>query len=107
MVTKPFTVDTYSVPARQKERSATIGLDAMKLYEAIDAERQLREMTVEELAAELDVSYPTLCCWRRGDNGMRGDVALRISFFLGADLRRFARQIDPLPDQGRAALETS
>lgn len=91
------------MPARQKERSATIGLDAMRLYEAIDAKRQLLGMSLEETATELDVSYPTLRCWARGDNGMRADVALRISLFLRADLRRFVRQIDPLPDQGKAA----
>jgi transcriptional regulator with XRE-family HTH domain len=85
------------VPARQKERTATTGLDPRRLYAAIDHERKLRDMTLEELASELDVSYPTLCCWRRGDDGMRADVALRISLFLSADLRRFARQIDPSP----------
>ena len=40
------------MPARQKERSATTGLDARRLYEAVDCERQLRDMTAEELAAE-------------------------------------------------------
>ena len=91
------------MPARQKGRSASIGLDARRLYEAINRERQRRGLSLEQTAAELDVSYPTMRCWRRGDNGMRGDVALRISFFLSADLRRFVRQIDPLPDQGKAA----
>ena len=91
------------MPARQKERTATIGLDARKIYEELDRKRQRRGMSLEELAAELDVGYQTLRCWARGDNGMRADVAVRISLFLGADLRRFTRQIDPPPAKQEAA----
>ena len=91
------------MPARQKERSASIGLDAQRLYAALNTERKLRGLSLEQTAAELDVAYPTMRCWRRGANGMNADAALRISLFLRVDLRRFTRQIDPPPATRKAA----
>jgi len=86
-------------------QAASIGLDAAKLYEAIDHERQRRGMSLEEVAAELDASYATMACWRRGGS-MRGDVLMRICFWMPIpDLRVYARHPeDPLPaTQGQAA----
>ena len=79
-------------------QAATIGLDAAKLYRALDAERKRRGMSLEETATKLDVSYATMGTRRLG-GGMRADVAVRIALFLGRDLRMFAKYppADPLP----------
>ena len=87
-----------------KKPDGAIQLDIPALYQALDRERQHRKMTLGEVADRLDVSYATMACWRRG-GGMNADAAVRLSLWLRADLRDFARPpADPLPaKQGRAA----
>jgi transcriptional regulator with XRE-family HTH domain len=80
-------------------------LDMARLQEMLERERRRRKMTHLEVAAELGVSDATVRQWRRGF-GMNGDTALRLALLLRVDLRDFARQ-DPLPENQKAALETS
>ena len=94
------------MPVRKWVPVSNLRLDAGKLYEALDHERLQRDMTLEEVAAELDVAYSTLACWRRG-GGMNGDVVVRLAIWLPiTDLRTYARYApaDPPPEtQGAAA----
>ena len=87
-----------------KKPDGAIQLDVAALYEALDDERQRREMLLEELADELNVCYSTLACWRRG-GGMNADAIVRVCLWMPiADLRKFARQpADPLPVTTEAA----
>lgn len=58
-----------------------------------------------QVAAELGIDPSTIAQWRRGV-GMSGDTALRVSLWLGRDLRMFAKYppADPLPQsRGKAA----
>ena len=89
----------------KREPVARSRLDVAALYETLDRKRKLREMTLEDVAAMLDVNYSTMACWRRG-GGIQGDVALRIALLCDIDLRDYAVRVppaDPLPaTQGRA-----
>jgi transcriptional regulator with XRE-family HTH domain len=85
---------------RKRVPAASLRLDAGRLYEALDNERKQREMSLEEVAAELCLSYSTMACWRRG-GGLNGDALLRLAVWMPiTDLRAYARQLppaDPLP----------
>jgi len=87
-----------------KKPDGAIQLDVAALYATLDAERQLREMTLEEVADELRICYSTLACWRRG-GGMNADALVRLSLWLPRlDLRAYARQpADSPPAQREAA----
>lgn len=87
-----------------KKPDGAIQLDVTRLYEALDRERQRREMRLDEVAAELDVAYSTMACWRRG-GGMNADALVRVSLWMPVtDLRAYARQpADPLPETQEAA----
>ena len=75
-----------------KKPDGAIQLDVAALYAALDRERQHREMTLEEVAGELDVCYSTLACWRRG-GGMNADALVRLSLWMPRlDLRAYARR---------------
>jgi hypothetical protein len=71
-----------------KKNSTLPGLDMARLGEALDRERRRRHMTWPELAQLLGIDTATPRQWRRG-GGMNGVIALRISLFIDADLRRF------------------
>lgn len=84
---------------RKKVPVPDLKLDAGKLYEALDHERTRRGMTLEEVAAELCVSYSTMACWRRG-GGLNGDALMRLAIWMPiTDLRVYIRHMpaDPLP----------
>ena len=88
---------------RKREPVTCFALDVAALYEAVDAERRRSRMTLEQVAAELDVSYSTMACWRCGGGGIQADAALRLALWMDIDLRDFARPPDRLPaTQGRA-----
>ena len=80
-----------------RNTAASIQLDIPKLCEALEKERCRRKLKHFQVAAELGISETTVSTWRRGTS-MSGDVALRVSLWLGADLRDFARppaDLDP------------
>ena len=89
-----------------KKPDGAIQLDVARLYEALDQERQRREMLLEEVAGELDVNISTIACWRRG-GGINGDALVRLSLWMSVDLRDFARHPagaeHPPATQGKAA----
>jgi len=78
-----------SMPARKRAPLASYRLDSAALFAALDAERLRCNMTLEAVAAELDVHHSTMAVWRHG-GGMRADVALRAALWLEIDLRDFA-----------------
>ena len=67
----------------------------LKLTAAIERERVRRQLTHRELAAEFGVAYATYAYWRRNYSTMTGNAAVRISLWIGPDLRDFARQVPP------------
>lgn len=69
-----------------------VELNMRKLTAAIERERVRRQLTHRDLAAEFGVAYSTYSYWRRNCTTMTGSAAVRISFWLGRDLRDFARQ---------------
>ena len=89
----------------KRPSEAGLDLDVRRLCEAIDRERQRRGRTYQDVAAELGVTYSTLCYWRRGNNAMTARAALRISVWLSRDLRMFTSYTpaDPPPATGKAA----
>ena len=95
-------VDTSKMSARQEKRFDSITLDAKKLFEALNRERKRRGMTDAELSAELGIPPTTMRGWARGAYGANGTAALRVSLFLRADLRTFAKH-DPPPAHQEAA----
>lgn len=85
-----------------KKPDGAIQLDVAALYAALDRERQLREMTLEEVAGQLDVCYSTLACWRRG-GGMNADALVRLSLWMPRlDLRAYARPPAGLGPEARS-----
>jgi transcriptional regulator with XRE-family HTH domain len=89
-----------------KTPQACLELDIGKLCAAIDEERDRRHLTHCEVAEQMGVSYSTYGYWRYRRTSMSAHVALRVSTWLGRDLRDFARytemDLDP-PAQGQAA----
>jgi hypothetical protein len=86
-----------------KKPDGAIQLDVAALFAALDAERKRRELTFHAMAAQLDVSYATVSCWRRTASGMNADAALRIALWLPADLRDYAMLPANPAIQGAAA----
>ena len=89
------------MPAPRKHPPAvSVELNIAALTEAIELERVRRQLMHYQVAAELGVSEATVSAWRRRYSSMSGDAAVRVSLWLGADLRRFAvtRHVSPLPE---------
>lgn len=70
-----------------------IVLNQEGLFEAVERKRRHEHLTKEKVAAALGVQPCTYSAWSNG-GGFSADVAVRISLWLGADLRTFAA-IDP------------
>ena len=87
-----------------KKPDGAIQLDVAALYEALDAERKRRNLSLGKTAERLNVSRSTMACWHRTASGMNADAAVRLALWLRVDLRDYARPPDPLPAaQGQAA----
>ena len=70
--------------------TAELELDSEELFEAADRERRHRRLNRAQAAAAVGVSATTWSYWSAG--GMIGsDSALRISLWIDADLRTFAK----------------
>ena len=70
--------------------TAELELDSEELFEAMDRERRHRRLTRAQACAELGISPTSWSSWSSGATIGAGS-ALRISFWINADLRRFAK----------------
>jgi hypothetical protein len=71
--------------------TAELELDSEELFEAADRERRHRRLTRAQASAELGISPTSWSSWSSGATIGAGS-ALRISLWIDADLRRFARE---------------
>ena len=88
---------------KRSQLDPALALDMQKVLAAIEDERARRGLSYAQVCRELGTAYRTLFNWREGRSGMNADVALRVSVWLRTDLRKFARQPDPLPETRGAA----
>jgi len=78
--------------SRRKSQEPGPELDVLALMRLVEAERQHRGLTYQEVAAQLFVCYDTLCYWRRGGPSIGGSAAMRVACWLDVDLRDFVVQ---------------
>lgn len=84
---------------------ASLELDIKRLTAAIEEKRVSLGLTHYQVANQVGVSYDTYNLWRYHGTSMRGGAAVRVSAWLGRDLREFTRKrTGPIPEyRGKAA----